>query len=49
MAGGIKKFLRSPLGRRAIAYLAPLAIGWVLTKLQGGDSKNTSRASRRRK
>lgn len=37
----VKNFLRSPLGRRALMYLAPVVVGWILKKLQGGSSKRS--------
>lgn len=36
----IQKFVQSPAGRRVVAWLAPIVIGWVMQKLSGKSKKS---------
>lgn len=40
----IQRFVQSPTGKRVVAWLAPIVVGWIMTKLQGKSStKSTGR------
>lgn len=44
----IQRFVQSPAGRRVVAWLAPIVVGWIMTRLQGKSetkSESTGRKS----
>lgn len=43
MVSSIKKFIRSPAGRRFVAYIVPVIAGWAVRKLQGRSTQKARR------
>ncbi len=38
----IQRFAQSPIGRRVVMWLAPIVVGWVMSKLQGKSTTETT-------
>ena len=43
----IQRFVQSPTGRRVVAWLAPIVVGWIMQKLSSSPKKSSQKSSRR--
>lgn len=48
MFARIRKFASSPMARRALMWLAPIVVGWIMNKLSRDDKSGESSGRRRR-
>lgn len=38
----VQRFAKSPAGKRVIAWLAPIVVGWIMQKLSSGSKSQSS-------